>query len=341
MHKNKLLNYRNKLLQIMNNVNLKDNFLSSNFNLALSNKMNSKMIIKQNSHHNHNNNILTYHFNKQSNLGYKLFNKIILSSSILEHVFQNTFISRPKFKVSSNKIIITFFYYSLSEKEVINSKVRQLNDTAKTARMDYSVKDSKKQNSHNDKSNVDITKLEKTFINLFDTNVEIRLIKLYYPFLNSNILAKFITSINNNKLTANLAPIPLDKTILKSLTTKKSRTERVDSIFRKINLIKSYKASINTISNITNIKSKTKDYFINDNTAMKSNLLNLIGVKYEISGRMTRRRTASRSSLISKYKGTFKFNSNKSLIDYTKFSYKNKNGAFSVKVWLSSNNPSF
>ena len=128
-------------------------------------------------------------------------------------------------------------------------------------------------------------------------------------------------------------------------------------MFRKMNLIKSDRNSLNLINGLnTRPTGLTSSYlqassdgrkngsnnsksFVNSKLTIKNDILNLTGVKYEIAGRMTRRRTASRSSLISKYKGTFKFGSKKSFIDYTKFSHKNKNGAFTVKVWLSSNNP--
>lgn len=344
MHKNGTLSLSCKLNDIINKIKLKNQFLQSNFYPSFNKSAGNQMIRKQNNIRMNNNDFLVYSFNKQSNLGYKLSNKIIHSKTILEHLFQNTFISTPKFKLSNKKIIITLFYYNLSENEISKFKTNQLNYSNKLEQNNLTNSDSNRlyseeanaKNAESDRSNVDIANLEKAFVSLFNINVEIRFIKLYYPFLNSKILAKFITTVNSNKFTPNLAPIPKDKNIIKSSINKKLRMDRIDSIFRKINLIKSdLKASFACRNSHFN----NSKFFINDKSIIKTDILNLIGVKYEIAGRMTRRRTASRSSLISKYKGTFKPGSKKSMIDYTKFSYKNKNGAFTVKVWLSANNP--
>ncbi|CAO3670637.1 unnamed protein product [Umbelopsis ramanniana] len=60
------------------------------------------------------------------------------------------------------------------------------------------------------------------------------------------------------------------------------------------------------------------------------------GVKYQVSGRLGRRRGAGRSSILRKSLGTFKFTTAKSLIDVGRHTFANRNGSITVKVWISS-----
>jgi hypothetical protein len=64
----------------------------------------------------------------------------------------------------------------------------------------------------------------------------------------------------------------------------------------------------------------------------------LAGIKFQIAGRLSKKRSAARASVNTRSKGFFKFNSKNALIDHSRFIYKNKNGSFSVKIWLSGNN---
>jgi hypothetical protein len=63
----------------------------------------------------------------------------------------------------------------------------------------------------------------------------------------------------------------------------------------------------------------------------------LAGIKLRISGRMSLRKGAARSGVIIKSIGRLRFNTvDKSMIDYAKVEGKNMNGAYCIKVWLSS-----
>ncbi|RUS22029.1 hypothetical protein BC937DRAFT_90617 [Endogone sp. FLAS-F59071] len=59
------------------------------------------------------------------------------------------------------------------------------------------------------------------------------------------------------------------------------------------------------------------------------------GIKYEVSGRLGRRRGASRKSIFRKSIGTFKFASTTSLIHAGRHTITSKNGKITVKVWIS------
>ncbi|KAL9541957.1 hypothetical protein PS6_010040 [Mucor atramentarius] len=60
------------------------------------------------------------------------------------------------------------------------------------------------------------------------------------------------------------------------------------------------------------------------------------GIKYEVSGRLGRRKGASRTQVMRKSLGTFQFTSHKSLVDVGRHTFANKNGSITVKVWIAS-----
>ncbi|KAI9248629.1 hypothetical protein BY458DRAFT_536561 [Sporodiniella umbellata] len=60
------------------------------------------------------------------------------------------------------------------------------------------------------------------------------------------------------------------------------------------------------------------------------------GVKYEVSGRLGRRKGAGRTQTMRKSVGTFQFTSHKSLVDVGRHTFANKNGSITVKVWIAS-----
>lgn len=58
------------------------------------------------------------------------------------------------------------------------------------------------------------------------------------------------------------------------------------------------------------------------------------GIKYQVSGRLGRRKGASRTQVMRKSLGTFQFTSHKSLVDVGRHTFANKNGSITVKVWI-------
>ncbi|KAI8978959.1 hypothetical protein BDB01DRAFT_798741 [Pilobolus umbonatus] len=60
------------------------------------------------------------------------------------------------------------------------------------------------------------------------------------------------------------------------------------------------------------------------------------GIKYQVQGRLGRRKGASRTQVLRKSLGTFQFTSHKSLVDVGRHTFSNKNGSITVKVWIAS-----
>ena len=60
---------------------------------------------------------------------------------------------------------------------------------------------------------------------------------------------------------------------------------------------------------------------------------NIAGLKLKISGRISKKRGASRAKVINYSIGTLKFNSINSSIDYGHIERKDKNGSQSIKVY--------
>ena len=126
--------------------------------------------------------------------------------------------------------------------------------------------------------------------------------RIHYPYLNSYILAQYI-AIN----------------IKAGNFSKISRT-----LFKNAKLVKN-----------DSISYTSKSDLIKFNSA-KLNPQYPIGIKIVISGRLSQRKAASRTQITRKSAGTLSLNSNYSLIDASKFNFKGKNGAITVKVWISS-----
>ena len=365
--------------------------------------------------------IEVYTFNRQNSINNNINNKIKYCYIFLKHIFQNTFISTPNFKFTVNKLIITIYYFS---------------NTAPTlAPTFFKGQRGIKQRGYCEKQsvyykdfyniNLSLLQVEELLAKLFNINIELRFIKLHYPFLNSNIFANFIGHLILGNFTSNL--IKKDSKFLdrkrkinkqienfetysinsfnlrQNTKNKKRRRFNLVKLFKKMKLIRVNKAGAavdniknNLFNNLNftaglnnynttiigqsdklygknNLDFNTRNTIIrgdstqfsstndldsgrtsNQNLELRGGLNNtktkinnifekyqsklaLLGAKYEIAGRMNRRRSATRTSVISRSKGSFKFNSKNSLIDHSRFIYKNKNGSFSVKVWLSSN----
>lgn len=217
----------------------------------------------------------------------QLNNKIIfenLIEKILKLYFQkNYFISNPIFLYKyNNKVKIILFIYTFN----INNQI------------------------------INIKKLENYIYSLFGIYINIKLIKLNSPYLNSDILSQLIA--------LNLRKYSIYK-IWKKLKKIIPMT--------KYNIKKEYKfLSFNYI--------KIKEFYLNKNI-----ISNIFGMKWIIKGRLMKRKRASRSKKLVFTKGAFHFNSLHSLIDYK---YSNilkkgiggsliKNGSIGIKIFLSNN----
>ena len=325
-----------------------------------------------------------YTFNKQhyNNIN----NKIKYCIIFLNHIFQNTFISTPQFKLTSEKMIITIYYYC---------RWKESNNI-----------------------NLSLLQVEDVLSNLFNINIKLRFIKLHSPFFNSTIFGKFFTqlflgNLYSNRINKNSKPLPIKRFKnkhlqnfkpykRKSFKTKTKRKIRLNTLLRILENLKLIRSSkrlaakkslkfipqlINKLKyivpldiytvlaqtkllNSASLKSpseftaslKSPSLFSSGSNLQKTKAnrtqfietlkfksffnifekyrsrLGLAGIKFQIAGRMKKKRTASRAALQTRSKGYFKFNSKNSLIDHSRLIYKNKNGSFSVKIWISGNN---
>jgi len=231
----------------------------------------------------------SYFFNSKNGL-YNYWGVDKIALNIIKHYFQFALISKPKINKDPNKVVISFYYF-------LNIPVPKRLNFGQSKRNLSSTQGGSRSFEAKRYSNL-ILKLSK----LYGKSVELRPVRIHYPYLNSYILAQYlafnIIKGNSNKIFLNL--------------------------FKKAKLIKN-----NNITP-TNIRDLTKF----------SSVLNgpqyLQGLKIQISGRLSQRKAASRTRIVKNCKGTLGLNSFTSSIDFSKFNFTGKNGSITVKVWLSS-----
>jgi hypothetical protein len=239
----------------------------------------------------------SYYFNSKSELhNYWGVDKIALN--VIKHYFQFALISKPKFNKDSNKVVISFYYF-------LNLPVsKRFNPYGQSKKIQSSLQGDITVNNKNllPLEAKGYSKLILKLSRFYGKPVELRPVRIHYPYLNSYILAQYI-AIN----------------IRLGNFNKLMRT-----LFKKAKLVK------NNNINTTNFRDLIK----------YSSLINrpqfLSGLKIQISGRLSQRKAASRTRIVRKSIGTLRLSSSTSLIDASKFSFKGKNGAATVKVWLSS-----
>lgn len=176
--------------------------------------------------------------------------------------------SKPVFSVSGDKVVINVFYY-LADKKALN--------------------------------NSSINSLGQVLSKLFKQPVELRFVRLHYPYLDSYILAQYI-AIN---------------------TAKYNFTRIQRAIFGALQfpVLKASEAPVAT-----------------EDTTLPSYIT---GMKIRISGRLTTQRSVPRQTVQTAQVGSFSSshipsNSKASgIISSASFSTKNQKGAFTVKVWIS------
>lgn len=262
-----------------------------------------------------------YNFNKQNNVsigpGWK--NRVNL---ILISYFKKFYclISKPVFVFTPNKVSIHLFYYKreVSSSVGYRNKVRLFVNkySAKLASLPLPVNElgSKRPlsglvralNSRRGRllflPNSRLKFLAILLSKLLKTNVELEVVRLKYPYHDSNILAQLI-GINGKKLTYGRI-----KKILFSRAT----------IFTKAIETKSTDTGGNLELDLGN----------------KEIASQLTGIKIRISGRLARQRVVPKRTVKTAYKGGISKSKN-NLVDSSTYTSKNKKGAFSVRVHLS------
>jgi ribosomal protein S3 len=183
---------------------------------------------------------------------------------LIQHFFSpiKALASKPVFTVTADKVIINVFYF-MPNQALNNNTINNLGDV-----------------------------LSK----LFGRPVELRLVKLYYPYLNSYILAQYI-----------------------ALNTQKYNFVRIQRmIFGKASIVKDTESANVLISELP---------------------AQIVGIKIRVSGRLVTERSKPRQTVQTAQIGSF-VKDNKSLVDASSFTSKNKKGAFTIKVWISQRVPS-
>lgn len=234
----------------------------------------------------------SYHFYTGNEL-YTYYGLDKMALNVIKHYFQFAILSKPKFNKDSNKIVISFYYF-------LNLPMSKIKIPSRQSRINISSL--QKSLPPAIKFNSLILKLS----NLYGKPVELRPVRIHYPYLNSSILAQYI-----------------------AFNIKKGKFNMITrNLFKKAKLVK---PPLNTKgNNLDNIKDLIKY------SSIRLDPMYLSGIKIVISGRLSNRKAASRTRVVRKSIGTLSLNSNNSLIDANKFSFKGKNGAITVKVWLSS-----
>ncbi|KAI9314459.1 hypothetical protein BX666DRAFT_2020118 [Dichotomocladium elegans] len=189
--------------------------------------------------------------------------------------FQNQLTSTPQFRHSPSRVTIQMFYYA--------------------------------DPNFGDLSNFKLEPLEKLVGNLYPNKfVDFRLIRLHYPYMNAEILAKYLSANAASKSWGQIA-----RPFFKGLPIVKAPLPHNMPFGVQWGSL---------LPQIANDKLTTA----------------IQGVKYQVSGRLGRRAGSGRSTVTRKSIGTFQFTSHKSLVDVGRHTFSNKNGSITVKVWIAS-----
>lgn len=193
-----------------------------------------------------------------------------VASKILANFFSSVqaLPSKPIFTVSGNKVVINIFYYISSSR------------------------------GNKALSSSTINSVGEVLSKLFNRPVELHLVRLHYPYLNSYILAQYI-AINTAKY---------------NFTRIISRLWGANAIFGSV----VGKDASNTSS----------EALSTDTTTIIPRYVT--GMKVRISGRLVTQRSVPRQSVQTAQVGSF----SSTLIEAASFTSKNKKGAFTVKVWI-------
>lgn len=240
-----------------------------------------------------------YKFNKKNQNETQYIEKNIIK--IINHYFQFSLISKPKLEYSGDNLKIKIYYYPPSKMgdEFKKSKIKnkgglKINQNLR-AKFNY---------------NEQIKKLEKLLKKFSNYNVNIQIIKLKNPILDSTILARFIALNLKNKNISTIWKICLKKIRIK-------------------NQNKVYKSYQNLILNFD------WNHILKNNFIFNEFFSLITGLKLKIHGRFLKRKGASRTKIKNYSIGSFKFNSISSYIDYGHIEKKDKNGTQSIKVFIS------
>ncbi|CAG8517811.1 2740_t:CDS:1 [Funneliformis mosseae] len=198
----------------------------------------------------------------------------------------------------------------------------------------------------NQLSQLAIKKLAELYSTLYKKPVEFNIILLKYPFLSSKILAEYLSMQTKKYRIRQIRRNLFKKVPLVSLAN--SATGLVDGMKSRNGLIPTsyhFLSPPPPLPSATSLDKPIIDgistHYLNWSKLLRNgnNFIptHLAGIKLQISGRMSLRKGAARSAVVTKSIGRLRFNTvGKSMIDYAKVEGKNMNGSYCIKVWLSS-----
>lgn len=260
-----------------------------------------------------NNQSIVYNFNNQNNMniGPVWKNKVTL---ILRSYFALLFclIGKPVFIFTPNKVTIHLFYYrpKLSSRR-LSQTYRTLWHKWYQAKRNSQGRSPKVLNSDNGRrlflSHSRFQYIAYFLANLLKTNVELEVVRLKYPYHDSEILAQLI-GINGKKST-----YP---------RIKKNLFDKATILSKKTHL-----AQISAKADSLNAQPSVLD----DKMSIVSQLT---GIKIRIAGRLARQRIVPKRTVKTAYKGGIS-KSQVNFVNSSTYTSKNRRGAFSVRVWLS------
>jgi hypothetical protein len=227
-----------------------------------------------------------------------LLNATRTANKLIAHFFSpiNALASKPVYTVTADSVIIYVFYYiPLAGQGLNNNTVNNLGEALSglfSSITPASVFDKKR----SARSVLPFFFDEKK--NKREKAVELRLVKLHYPYLNSYILAQYIASNAQNY--------------------------KLAKILRRL------------FSYVAPVKNTSRIFSENTQLEALSSVLpsHIVGLKVRVSGRLTTERSRPRQTVQTAEIGSFS-KSNLSLVDTDSFTTNNKKGAFTVKVWIS------
>jgi hypothetical protein len=220
--------------------------------------------------------------------------------------------SIPYFRFTSGKLIISVFFYKPLP---INSEVKG-QDSEQSAKLNRApaftathgndlLFSQEKMNILGDLLNREVNKVPakggQNMKNTMPRGIELHFIQLHYPYLDSYILAKYL-AINSYK-------------------NKFARMHK-------------------TVFNLANLDSTGNGNLVTPGMGRPSlspATQSLTGIKLQVSGRLPSQKSIPRKSVYTAFTGTFKSSTTsplgaKNVINYNKFTSKNRIGAFTVKV---------
>jgi hypothetical protein len=204
-------------------------------------------------------------------------------------------------------------------------------------------------------------KLAKLISKIYNKKIEFNIVNLKSIIFNTDLFTEILSAkIKNNKSNVlRMMSIILNRAVLLQFNRIKEKSKIIKSVDFNLKENKYKYLNINSIirNNLSKLLSELyyNNYIHEDSTKLDKNLFdsinykNLLGIRLEVKGRLTRRYRADRAIFKVKWKGGLKnIDSSykelsaitmrgyeKSNVEYSIFTSKRRIGAFAVKGWIS------